>query len=361
MTRRELLFQSLALAMWGSSQSYRPAIWAQVPRLPTQSLRRALIDAGIQVGTAATQSLLKVPEVAAVVANQFNVLTASGMKWLQIHPTPDTYDFEEADWNVAFAERNGMQLHGHNLCWNNTSANPAWLGDLTTKSEARDALTAHISTVVTRYKGRVASWDVVNEPVVSWPGRSDGLYPGVWVNLLGPEYLDVAFHTAQAADPNALRVLNVHHVEQQTPDCVLTRQRVLGWLRQLLSRGVPVQAVGLESHLNAAQPLEKAALGQFLADIRSLGLKVLITELDVQESRSTGTSTDWDVAVATQYHDYLVDTLSSVKPEAIIFWSLKDRWENGKKIQGLLEDDLSPRRSFYAVEQAFLNQAKGLS
>ena len=356
MTRRELVFQSLALAMWGSSQRYCPAAWAQAPSPPSHSLKRALAGAGIQVGTAATQSLLEVPEVAAIVANQFNLLTASGMKWKQIHPTADTYDFQEADWNVAFAEKNGMQLHGHNLCWNNPSANPAWLGNLTTRSEARDALTAHITTVVNRYKGRVASWDVVNEPVVSWPGRSDGLYPGVWVNLLGPEYLDIAFHTAQAADPNALRILNVHHVEQETPDCVLTRQRVLGWLRQLVSRGVPVQAVGLESHLDAAQPLEKAPLGRFLADIRSLGLKVWITELDVQESRLTGTSSDWDVAVARQYHDYLVEVLSSIKPEAIIFWSLKDRWENGKKIQGLLEDNLSSRRSFYAAEQAFLER-----
>jgi endo-1,4-beta-xylanase len=307
---------------------------------------------GGQIGIAANKASLQDPLFAQTVVRNFNLLTASGMKWDRIHPGADNYDFEEADWNIHFAEQNGMQVHGHNLCWNNPLAYPAWFKSALNHSNAEQILTEHISTVVKHYAGRIASWDVVNEPVVPWSKRADKLYPGIWLDLLGTRYIDIAFRAAAAADPKALLVLNIYRVEQGTDDDGKNRQDTLQLLKQLLARRVPVQAVGIESHLDASEPLARESVRKFVRDIRELHLQVLITELDVKENRDAGDSMAWDRGVAQYYGDYLSDVLYAAHPQCVIFWSLKDRWENGKRVQGLMQNNLSPRMSYAAAVQA---------
>ena len=318
----------------------------------TPSIRSILKSAGERIhcliGIQEPYSKLLNPEITQIVAQQFNLLTASGMKWDTIHPEPDWYDFQEADWSVQFAEEHGMKVHGHNLCWNNPRGNPSWFRTVLNKTNAREFLVSHITAVMRRYEGKIESWDVVNEPIVPWSGRSDGLYPGAWLDALGPEYLDIAFHAARDADPDALRVMNVHHVEQGTADAESNRHRVIAWLERLLDRGTPVQAVGMESHLDTSQPLADEQTRHFVEKIHGLGLQVLITELDVKETRVTGSSHDWDVDVADYYREYLRSVLSAVEPHAVIFWSLTDRWESSRKVQGLFEENFSPRLSFAA-------------
>ena len=351
MTRREAMRMGLGAAGCGLAGK-RAAAWVE-EKAP--SIRPALKSVGegfdCLIGIQESYSSLQNPAVAETVAQQFNLLTASGMKWDAIHPEPEKYDFREADWNVHFAEAHGMKVHGHNLCWNSPEGNPAWFRKVLNKGNAREILTSHINTVVKRYAGKIESWDVVNEPIVPWPGAKDGLYPGVWTDLLGSEYMDIAFYTAKDADPNALRVMNVYDVEQGTPDDESNREKVLMWLKILLDRGTPVQAVGMESHLDTSQPLAGEQTRQFLEKIRSMGLQVLITELDVKETRLSGNPRDWDVHVADYYREYLGNVLSAVVPHAVIFWSLTDRWERGRKVQGLLQENLSPRLSIKSAKE----------
>ncbi len=333
-----------------------PGQQAPSDRVPLKIAARRL---DCQIGIAADRAMLSDPAQARIVAENFNLLTVKGLKWDALRPTPDTWNFAEADFNIQFAESHGMKVHGHNLCWNAPIAYPSWFKTTLNKSNAREVLTSHIQTVVSRYKGRIDSWDVVNEPVVPWnvPG---GLYPGIWLDLLGPEYMDVAFRAAAAADPKALLVLNIHHVEQGSAGDELNRGRALTLLRSLKSRGVPVQAVGIESHLDASLPEAGPALRQFIAGIRALGLQVLITELDVQETRPPGSSSsDWDHGVARVYGEYISDVLAATTPHSFIFWSLLDRWENGKKIQGLLQANLSPRLGFGAADRALQQATMG--
>ena len=113
-----------------------------------------------------------------------------------------------------------------------------------------------------------------------------------------------------------------------------------------------MQAVGIESHLDTSQPLAGDQMRSFAEKIRSLGLQVLVTELDVKETRASGNSHDWDVHVADYYREYLGDVLSAVGLHAVIFWSLTDRWECNRKVQGLLQENLSPRLSLSAAEGA---------
>ncbi len=347
MTRREVILSGVRLAAYAGLAKASSMSMMHAAGSSSLTLKEAGVPLRCQIGTAADRTSLQDPAVARFVILNFNLLTASGMKWGTIHPGPDTYDFTEADWNINFAEKNGMRVHGHNLCWN-APHNPAWLNSVVNKANARQLLTSHITTVMERYRGRIDSWDVVNEPVVPWSRRSDGLYPGIWL-CLGPEYIDIAFHAAAAADPKPLRILNIYNVEQGTPDHELNRTRTLTLLKQLLARGVPIQAVGLESHLDVSQPLGQAPFIEFIKAIRGLGLEVVVTELDVMESRATGSSMDWDQTVAKYYGDYIAEVTSAANPRFVIFWSVGDRWYSGKRIQGLTQKDLSPRLSYLAA------------
>jgi endo-1,4-beta-xylanase len=325
---------------------------AETAASASMGLKAAGTGRKCQIGIAANKAWIQDASTVQFVVDNFSLLTAGGMKWYEIHPGPDTYSFAEADWNIAFAEKNGMRVHGHNLCWNSPATYPAWFKPILNRSNAKQFLTSHITTVMKRYQGRVDSWDVVNEPVVSWPGRSDGLYPGIWLDLLGPEYIDIAFHAAALADPKPLRIVNIHHVEQGNPDNEVTRIRALALLKHWVARGVPIQAVGLESHLDASQPLGQASFVEFIKQIRGLGLEIVVTELDVKETRAMGSSADWDRAVAKCYGAYIAEVLSAADPRFLIFWSLGDRWEGGGRIQGLIWNHLSPRLSYRAAVMA---------
>jgi endo-1,4-beta-xylanase len=345
LTRRQALRIGLQCAALGALNA-SPALMAEPPSLMV--LKAAASRRGCQVGIASSKASLQDPAVAQFVIQNFNLLTASGMKWDAIHPAPDTYNFAESDWNLSFAEKNGMGVHGHNLCWNSPAAYPVWFKSVLNQSNAREFLTSHIATLMKRYQGRVDSWDVVNEPVVPWSHRSDGLYPGTWLNLLGPEYIDIAFHAAALTDPKPLRILNIYRVEQDTPDDELTRTKVIALLKQMIARGVPIQAVGIESHLDASQPLGETSFTDFLKEIRGLGLEVVITELDVIENRTTVTSPDLDQTVAKYYGDYIAETQAAANPRFIIFWSVQDGWFNGKRVQGLTWGHVRPRLTYQA-------------
>lgn len=182
---------------------------------------------------------------------------------------------------------------------------------------------------------------------MSWSKHPGELYPGVWTDYLGPHYIDIAFRATAEADPSALRILNIYDVEQATEDDEKTRRDTISLLKELLNRDVPVQAVGIESHLDDSQSLGGEAFEQFLDEIRFLKLQVLVTELDVMENR-VGTSLDWDETAARYYGDYLTEVISTADPKFVIFWSLQDRWQQGRRIQGLLQSNLTPRLTYKA-------------
>ena len=245
MRRRDVLFNGLRFAACAAVATVAPSLVGQPAGSAPIPLKRARSCGEALIGVAADKASLQDSSIARFVTQNFNLLTASGMKWNEIHPEPDTYSFAEADWNIHFAEENGLRVRGHNLCWNSPANYPAWFKTGLNKSNAKRILTEHITKVMKRYEGRIDQWDVVNEPVVPWSRREDGLYPGVWVNLLGPEYLDIAFDTAAAADPKALRVLNIHEVEQGTGDEQLNREHALTPGRRVMTTILPPDEAGL--------------------------------------------------------------------------------------------------------------------
>jgi endo-1,4-beta-xylanase len=364
MKRREFLLGSLR---WGSFAAMPATLSDLAVAVTPSSLKVLGSPCGLKIGVQSVRGQLESAAFAQEVIANFDMLTPGNeLKWARLRPSADSYNFVDADWMVAFAQENGMLLHGHNLCWNAEGTNPPWFGSVLTKENARLYLTQHVTTVMGRYRGRVDSWDVVNEPIVPWSKRDDGLYPGVWLNLLGPEYIDVAFHAAAAADPTALRVLNIYYVEQGVPDHEKGRRDNLLLLQQCVRRGVPIQAVGLESHLNASQPPGGSSVNRFLEQVRALGLRVLITELDVDDTQVAGSLQIRDGIVAKCYSDYLTEVVPAGQIKQLIFWTASDKgnWLNSMRAArfqrfdgtphrpALLDDHLMQKPAYIAVGEA---------
>jgi endo-1,4-beta-xylanase len=323
------------------------------------------VRAGVRIGAQATWADLQDPEFAAFFVENFNTLTAGQeLKWSSfLRPSPTTYNFTRADAMVGFAERHGMHFHGHNLCWNHWL--PSWVNSTLTRANAAHYLEEHITTVVKRYAGRVDSWDVVNEPLGTWRNPQTGQPPRPWIDLIGPTYLDVAFQAAAAADAHALRVLNFDDLEQSSWNDG-ARQQALTLVEDLLKRKVPLQAVGLESHLSATDAVENESQDRFIQAIRSLGLKILITELDINDTKIAGSLEEQDEAVARAYSDYLLRIVPRTGTEQVIFWTPWDGSDWLDSVHGANFDrvDLRPHRpglidvemhrkpAFYAVANA---------
>jgi endo-1,4-beta-xylanase len=315
---------------------------------------------GMFMGAAVEPWMFKNPQLCDILIANFNLIApGNAFKWTKIRPTPEVFDFANVDFMMQFAQDHAMRVHATTLCWN--SNNPGWLERVLTKSNARQYLVDHITHVASRYAGKLDSWDVVNEPVAVWHNRPGGLYPGPWLDLLGPEYIDIAFHTVAAADPKAIRVLNIHHVEQDDPGGDPTRAACMKLIKGLLRRDVPVQAIGIESHLLPAFSRNSASFRRFVRELSDLGLRILISELDVDDTKVRGDVAMRDKVVAECYSEYLTAVLSTIHPERILLWSFADKsnwfdWIPEYKRPdglphrpGLFDEHMSPKASYGAM------------
>lgn len=301
------------------------------------------------------------PEYARVVADQASILVPeNAMKWGPLRPTPDKFDFRGADDVVVFALTHQQQVRGHNLCWHEQL--PAWFAGTVNKDNARQYLTNHIQTVAGRYDGKLQSWDVVNEAIDPKSDRPDGLRLSPWLELIGPEYIEIAFRTARDADPKALLTYNDYGIELDTPEQIEKRGEVMMLVRRLKARGVPIDAVGVQSHLNVGdQP--GAGLQNFVRELSRMGLQVFVTEMDVNDRKIAGSVEERDAAVAKIYHDYLTMMLAEPNVNVALTWGITDRytWLDGPKYARAdgkpnrplpFDSDYHPTPAFFAERAA---------
>ena len=243
------------------------------------TLREAAAQVGVRIGAAAQPGLIASdPNYGPVLAREFNSLTAENhMKWNAVHPSPGVYDFTDADALVDFAELNGMAVRGHNLIWEQflIDSTPAYVTSITDPNELRSLLAEHITTVVDRYRGRIDSWDVVNEPLDSPVSGETDLYDNVFFQLLGQGYIAEALELAHAADPNAKLFINEVLVSSAGPRF----DALLALATDLLNQGAPLHGVGIQGHFFG--PPVRPELRANLQALADLGLIVEITELDI--------------------------------------------------------------------------------
>src|SRR5580658_2007070 len=277
MHRRDFLQLSLsALAASAFPHSQKAA---EIPKL-----RELAHSKGLFFGTAVSDPQLHRPDFTPLLLDQCSILVAENqMKWRATHPEQHRFDFTQADFFMDFAESHHVPARGHNLCWH--EHNPPWLDSAITPQNAVSLLTTHIQTVVGRYKGRIHSWDVVNEAINPSHHNPSGMVNSLWLQNIGEDYVELAFRTAAKADPSAILTYNDYDIETDSPSQQAKREAVLAMLQRLIKKGVPIQALGVQSHLRTNEGIPTwNGLNKFLLEIEKLNLQVFVTELDVDDS-----------------------------------------------------------------------------
>ncbi len=210
------------------------------------------------------------PAASDIVITQFNAVTAENdMKWASLHPSRGHYDFEKADAFVQYATDNALTIHGHTLVWHHQT--PDWIFKDPNEQSVQETLRDHIRTVVGRYKGRVESWDVVNEAI----DDQGQLRRTAWKQALGDSYIEMAFLYANQADPQAKLYYNDYNLV-----IPVKQQRAIALVRSLKEKGIPIHGIGIQGHWGLEWPSIEA-IETAIVNLAETGLQIRISELDV--------------------------------------------------------------------------------
>ncbi|PHK96190.1 glycosyl hydrolase family 10 [Pseudoroseomonas rhizosphaerae] len=292
-------------------------------------------------------------------------------KWSALQPQEGRFDTAPLDSILRWAQSRARPVRGHALVWHNDIPGWAQAALAEGRHRAMAVMAAHFDRVLAHGRGQIRDWDVVNEPVANPPGSDvpqagpGELRDTPWLRALGPGYIDIAFRMARERDPTLRLTLNEYGVEEDTPDAAEKRRRLLSLLRSLLSRGVPVDAVGIQAHLQMARPFRPAPFAAFLAELRQMGLAVLITELDMRETQEAppGLAVR-DTMVAERTHAFVATALEG-GVRTVLTWGLSDRhsWlasdagvmlRDGRTHRGLpLDEEWRRKPMWEALARAF--------
>jgi endo-1,4-beta-xylanase len=230
-----------------------------------------------------------------------------------VHPEPGRYEWRGADTIVEYAEAHDMLVRGHTLVWHNQL--PSWVEEgQWSREELLDVLHDHIHTVVGRYEGRIAAWDVVNEAVDD-RGR---LRDTIWLQVIGPEYIELAFRWAHEADPEAELFYNDYSAEAMGAKS----DAVYALVEELIAEGVPIHGVGLQMHLQLGRAPSHARVAANLERLAGLGLKTQITEMDVRVRDTEPHTLERQAEV---YGATLRLCLDAPSCTAFVLWGFTDR------------------------------------
>jgi endo-1,4-beta-xylanase len=296
------LLSAAAMSAGGSERPGRPGGRSQdsVAAAPTAGGDKKTTDAAsvtlrhavngrFLIGATVMSRQLDSPGLAALVAEQFDCLTAENeFKPRSLHPQPGRFNFAAADKIVEFALRHRMKVIGHTLCWHSQS--PAWLfrgrdGKPLPRDEALRDLKDHIDAVVGHFKGKVLGWDVVNEAIGD--AKDQYLRNTPARRAIGDDYIIKAFEFAHAADPDAELYYN-----EYGNDAPMKLDKTIRLVRELKAAGVRLDAVGIQSHLRLDDPDAPDRLDRAIAAYAAEGVKVAISELDVDVLPRRGRGAD---------------------------------------------------------------------
>lgn len=250
------------------------------------------------------------------------------LKWPMLRPDAHSFTFERADAILDFARQNDLTMRGHALAWYHDI--PDWTKQIKDSKGVERAFVDHVGTVVSYYKDKLTSWDVVNEPIPDNPKAITDRRDTFWSQHLGAAWIPLAFRTAAAADPFVKLAINEYDIESAKDSFIAKRAAYRNLIMDLLDQGVPLHAVGLQSHLHAELDIDTHGLAEFVTELRSWGLEVLVTELDVNDQKLTGTPSERDAIVAKRVDDLLTAISTSGPVRSILSWGISDRhsWIN---------------------------------
>ncbi|WP_225871462.1 endo-1,4-beta-xylanase [Qipengyuania atrilutea] len=264
------------------------------------------------------------------------VVPENEMKWQTVRPSPDTFDFSRMDDIAAWSQANGLALRGHTLLWHRPQWFPDWLNNYdfgaNPATEAARLLTQHIETVTDRYRGLITSYDVVNEAIDH--DRNDTIETSLSRAMGSPEaVIDLAFRSAREQLPDGQLVYNDYMSWE--PQHQKHNDDVLRLLEGMVSRGVPVDALGIQSHIELFEidpatgvgPYMEREWRRFLDEVTGMGLRLLITEFDVKDRELPGSIPERDSKVADyarRYFDVMLDYDAHL--DDILMWGMIDKF-----------------------------------
>jgi endo-1,4-beta-xylanase len=261
------------------------------------------------------------------------IVPENELKLYAVRPAPDRFDFRAADRMAAFARDNGLIFRGHNLLWNRNEYQPGWLASHdfgpNLRAGVETLLVDHVRTVAGRYAGQIDSWDVVNETV---DPKTGAIRDTLFTRALGPQVVDIAFHAAHEAAPKARLVYNDYM--GWGPGDAHHREGVLRLLEGMVARKVPLHALGVQSHIgngDAGNVLTFSAADarewrRFLDRVTGLGLDLLITEFDVNDTAGPADIVRRDAMIAGLGRDYLDLMLGYPQLKQVLGWALSDNY-----------------------------------
>jgi endo-1,4-beta-xylanase len=317
-------------------------------------------------GTAEDRIIADVAYRNAIVRECGMIVPEYEMKWDRMRPSATTYNFSDADFIINYARQNALTVRGHTLCWHR--ALPSWFSSTVNASNAARFLTEHIQTVCSRYRGRIHSWDVVNEAIEPTDRQTNNLRNTPWFRFLGESYIETAFRAASQADPSAMLVYNEYGFEF---DDNVRRNAVLGLLRRLQARNVPIHALGIQGHLRYADLAKFNAntnsFRTFLRDVAALGLKIIITEFDVDDNTLPSGIMARDEGIGKMYGDFCAVVMNEPAVIGFITWGLSDKYTSLNAIAPRpdrqpqrplpLDSSMVRKSAWYALEFWFKNTA----
>lgn len=319
------------------------------------------------IGVAVSPQALKKEDESKLIIHQFNSITPeNAMKMGPIHPKENEYNWKDADSIVAFAQRHHIKIRGHNLCWHNQV--PGWLfidsaGKTVTKEILLKRLKDHITTVVSRYKGIIYAWDVVNEAISDKPGEY--FRNSLWYQVCGEDFIAKAFEYAHAADPHALLFYNDYNEINAAK-----REKIFKMVKRLKDAGVPIDGVGLQGHWAINEPSE-GQLDSTISRFAELGLTLQITELDIsvypkehnaRERKEEDNNTAFTAEKERKQMEVYKMCFSVFRKyknvlSGVTFWNISDKssWLDNFPVRGrkdyplLFDANLLPKKAFWEV------------
>jgi endo-1,4-beta-xylanase len=312
---------------------------------------------GLEIGAAVYTYHLNDERHATILASEFNVLTPEQeAKPCEVQRVRDRFDFGRADRLVDFAEEHDMRVRGHTLIWH--ACTPTWVTNGTfSREEAIDLLRHHIVTVMGHYEGRIRVWDVVNEGI----DDDASIRETPWQQLIGDDYMELAFQFAHEADPDALLFYNDYAIEGLGGKS----DAVYEMAQDFLERGIPIHGIGLQGHYTLGG-INQAALRANIQRFGALGLEVHFTEVDV---RFSGEPSDEILRQqAVDYRTLLGICLESEACNTFIVWGVSDRytWLRGANLDFfsnpavtplLFDDNYEPKPAYFAVLDLLAREA----
>jgi endo-1,4-beta-xylanase len=355
-TRRDGLTMALGMVVAGCAEASSALPAAATPPAPSQlptSLGALARAKGMRFGStvgagSAGSGSYRNPDYAELLTTECGLIVPENeLKWQAVRPSADRFDFEAFDGIIKFAETNGIATRGHTLLWHRPEWMPAWeeTHDFGANpvAEAERLIKTHVNTVCARYKGRINAYDVVNESVLPEDGSLS--QTALSKAIGGTEtLLDLAFHTAREAAPGAQLVYNDYMSWE--PGNEKHRAGVLKLLSGFKARGVPVDALGIQSHIRidsydprtGTGPHDERAWRKFIDEVVSMGYGLVITEFDVNDQALPADIATRDQSVADYAKAYLDLMFSYPQLKDMLVWGMCDSFSWLQNFQPLRGD-----------------------